>query len=66
MFAAGAGKKAGEFYTPQEVSQILYVKVTKLNSMKQHVHSGKVECRRVLLLTINQISFTIASSTEKQ
>ena len=45
---------------------ILYVKVTKLNSMKQHVHSGKVECRRVLLLTINQISLTIASSTEKQ
>ena len=23
QFAAGAGKKAGEFYTPQEVSQIL-------------------------------------------
>ena len=28
QFAAGAGKKAGEFYTPQEVSQILAEIVT--------------------------------------
>lgn len=28
LFAAGAGKKAGEFYTPQEVSQILAELVT--------------------------------------
>jgi type I restriction enzyme M protein len=28
QFASGAGKKAGEFYTPQEVSQILSKIVT--------------------------------------
>ena len=36
-FASGAGKKAGEFYTPQEVSQILARVVT----------SGKKELKSV-------------------
>lgn len=33
MFASGAGKKAGEFYTPQEVSKIL-AKIVTLNKNK--------------------------------
>ena len=31
-FASGAGKKAGEFYTPQEVSKILAKIVTNKKS----------------------------------
>ncbi|KGN72483.1 restriction endonuclease subunit M [Porphyromonas macacae] len=37
-FAAGAGKKAGEFYTPQEVSNILAQLVTTDNPRLRHVY----------------------------
>lgn len=34
MFASGAGKKAGEFYTPQMVSKLLAKLVTTNNTVK--------------------------------
>lgn len=37
-FAAGAGKKAGEFYTPQEVSNVLAQIVTINNERIRHVY----------------------------
>lgn len=37
-FAAGAGKKAGEFYTPQEVSNVLARLVTSDNPRPKHVY----------------------------
>ena len=38
QFAAGAGKKAGEFYTPQEVSQILADIVTTGTARLRNVY----------------------------
>ena len=38
LFAAGAGKKAGEFYTPQEVSQILAEVVTTGHERLRNVY----------------------------
>ena len=38
QFAAGAGKKAGEFYTPQEVSQILAEIVTTGKARLKNVY----------------------------
>ena len=38
QFAAGAGKKAGEFYTPQEVSQILADIVTTGKTRLRNVY----------------------------
>ncbi|MHB9666568.1 N-6 DNA methylase, partial [Staphylococcus aureus] len=35
-FAATAGKKAGEFYTPQQVSKILATIVTHVNPTPPH------------------------------
>ena len=41
QFAAGAGKKAGEFYTPQEVSQILADIVTTGKTRLRSVYGGQ-------------------------
>lgn len=54
QFAAGAGKKAGEFYTPQEVSQILADIVT----------TGKTRLRNVYDPTCGSGSLLIRAARE--
>ena len=39
MFAAGAGKKAGDFYTPEEVS-VLLARLVAAESRRSHLRSG--------------------------
>lgn len=45
QFAAGAGKKAGEFYTPQEVSQILAEIVTIGHTRLRNVYDPNLRFR---------------------
>ena len=51
QFAAGAGKKAGEFYTPQEVSQILAEIVTTGKNRLRHVYDPTCGSGSLLLRT---------------
>jgi type I restriction enzyme M protein len=44
QFASGAGKKAGEFYTPQEVSMIL-AKITSLVGLNNSIWNSCPFCR---------------------
>lgn len=49
QFASGAGKKAGEFYTPQEVSQILARVVTNGKKRLKHVYDPTAGSGSLLL-----------------
>ena len=51
QFAAGAGKKAGEFYTPQEVSQILADIVTTGKTRLKNVYDPTCGSGSLLLRT---------------
>lgn len=51
QFAAGAGKKAGEFYTPQEVSQILAEVVTTGKTRLRDVYDPTCGSGSLLLRT---------------
>ena len=51
QFAAGAGKKAGEFYTPQEVSQILAEIVTTGKTRLKNVYDPTCGSGSLLLRT---------------
>ena len=51
QFAAGAGKKAGEFYTPQEVSQILAEIVTTGKARLKNVYDPTCGSGSLLLRT---------------
>lgn len=51
QFAAGAGKKAGEFYTPQEVSQILAEIVTTGKTRLRNVYDPTCGSGSLLLRT---------------
>ena len=51
QFAAGAGKKAGEFYTPQEVSQILAEVVTTGKTRLKNVYDPTCGSGSLLLRT---------------
>ena len=51
QFAAGAGKKAGEFYTPQEVSEILAEIVTTGKTRLKHVYDPTCGSGSLLLRT---------------
>lgn len=51
QFAAGAGKKAGEFYTPQEVSQVLAEIVTTGKTRLKHVYDPTCGSGSLLLRT---------------
>lgn len=51
QFAAGAGKKAGEFYTPQEVSQILSEIVTTGKTRLKTVYDPTCGSGSLLLRT---------------
>jgi type I restriction enzyme M protein len=55
QFASGAGKKAGEFYTPQEVSKILAKIVT----------TGKSKLKSVYDPTCGSGSLLLACGKEK-
>ena len=51
QFAAGAGKKAGEFYTPQEVSEILSEIVVTGKTRLKSVYDPTCGCGSLLLRT---------------
>jgi len=54
QFAAGAGKKAGEFYTPQEVSQILSDIVTTGKTRLRNVYDPTCGSGSLLLRTAKE------------
>ena len=56
QFASGAGKKAGEFYTPQEVSQILAGLVTTNKSKVKSIYDPTCGSGSLLLRVAKQIS----------
>lgn len=54
-FASGAGKKAGEFYTPQQVSTILARIVTTDRSRLQHVYDPTCGSGSLLLRVAREV-----------
>ena len=61
QFAAGAGKKAGEFYTPQEVSRILAEIVSIGHQRLRNVYDptcGSAHCFFVLQVLEMRLIFT--------
>lgn len=54
MFASGAGKKAGEFYTPQEVSQVLAGIVVPEGSHPESVYDPACGSGSLLLRTAQE------------
>mgnify|MGYP003601183106 FL=1 len=55
-FAAGAGKKAGEFYTPQEVSEVLARIVTNGKTRLKNVYDPTCGSGSLLLRVAKQVS----------
>ena len=55
QFAAGAGKKAGEFYTPQEVSKILAKIVTNKKSKLKSVYDPTCGSGSLLLRVAKEV-----------
>lgn len=55
QFASGAGKKAGEFYTPQQVSQILAKIVTSNKSQIKSVYDPTCGSGSLLLRVAKQV-----------
>ena len=60
QFAAGAGKKAGEFYTPQEVSLILAEIVTTGKTRLKNVYDPTCGSGSLLLRTARHATFNLA------
>ena len=56
QFASGAGKKAGEFYTPQEVSQILAGLVTSNKSKIKSIYDPTCGSGSLLLRVAKKIT----------
>ena len=65
QFAAGAGKKAGEFYTPQEVSQILAEIVTTDKTRLKDVYDPTCGSGSLLLRTAKNGNADIIYGQEK-
>ncbi len=56
QFASGAGKKAGEFYTPQQVSKILAKLVTQRKSKLRSVYDPTCGSGSLLLRVAKEVS----------
>ncbi|KAA6321176.1 putative type I restriction enzymeP M protein [termite gut metagenome] len=65
QFAAGAGKKAGEFYTPQEVSQILAEIVTTGKTRLKDVYDPTCGSGSLLLRTAKSGKADVIYGQEK-
>lgn len=65
QFAAGAGKKAGEFYTPQEVSQILADIVTTGKTRLKDVYDPTCGSGSLLLRTAKYAKADVIYGQEK-
>lgn len=65
QFAAGAGKKAGEFYTPQEVSQILAEIVTTGKTRLKDVYDPTCGSGSLLLRTAKSGNADVIYGQEK-
>ena len=65
QFAAGAGKKAGEFYTPQEVSQILAEIVTTGKTRLKDVYDPTCGSGSLLLRTAKDGNADVIYGQEK-
>ena len=65
QFAAGAGKKAGEFYTPQEVSQILAEIVTTGKTRLKDVYDPTCGSGSLLLRTARNGNADVIYGQEK-
>jgi len=65
QFAAGAGKKAGEFYTPQEVSKILAEIVTMGKSRLKNVYDPTCGSGSLLLRTARNGNADVIFGQEK-
>ena len=65
QFAAGAGKKAGEFYTPQEVSQILAEIVTTGRTRLKNVYDPTCGSGSLLLRTAKSAKADMIYGQEK-
>ena len=65
QFAAGAGKKAGEFYTPQEVSKILAEIVTLGKSRLKNVYDPTCGSGSLLLRTARNGNADVICGQEK-